>query len=78
MIWQPIETAPRDGTDVLLWCPRGGVTVGRWDEQEYHRRPVPYWRTQHWFERVSMDRSDQPTHWATLPTAPAPEKGESR
>jgi hypothetical protein len=31
--WQPIETAPRDGTPLLLWLPApiSGPAIGHWD-----------------------------------------------
>lgn len=57
--WQPIETAPRDGTRVQLKrddCP-GYDTVGFWTGSEFATRN--YFIL--WFE---------PTHWAHLPTPP--------
>lgn len=59
--WQPIETAPKDGTDVLVWC--GGtmfiacMEVGRW-----------------FFDRTDYSVKPLPTHWMPLP--PAPKKGD--
>lgn len=37
--WQPIETAPKDGTEILLhyrqWCGTTGLVVsGHWESQE--------------------------------------------
>lgn len=39
--WQPIETAPKDGTIVLLWSPDWSVpTVAMWNAQY----DEPYWQ----------------------------------
>lgn len=41
--WEPIETAPKDGTDVLLAGALGGgwrVTVGHWTTDEECRTPI--------------------------------------
>lgn len=65
--WQPIETAPRDGTTVLLYAPgwdspKTGWTYGKDDWQD-----CPYSR--------SGDESYQPTNWMPLPAAPAKQEG---
>jgi hypothetical protein len=69
--WQPIETAPKDGENVLLWCKHRGVVRGHWDENIYAKRPKPYWT--HDRERlygVAETRRDQPTYWQPLPSPP--------
>lgn len=60
--WQPIETAPKDGTFILGWhpalsWPHGRQDVVAWDETHLH------W-TDGCFE-VSW-----PTHWMPLPEPP--------
>jgi hypothetical protein len=60
MDWQPIETAPKDGTRILLWVlsqydPR--EAVGRWDSHGY-------WAID--YNDVPCD----PTHWMPLPAPP--------
>lgn len=74
--WQPIDTAPKDGTPVLLFGTRDKGRSGEpawltarwckvWDGEED-------W---HWLE--GADREDdsrilfEPTHWMPLPSAPA-------
>lgn len=72
--WQLIETAPKDGTRILL-VERGGVIVlAAWD--------YSIWITPSNDWIISHDRSDteiawHPTHWMALPpipdlTAPTP------
>lgn len=72
MQWQPIETAPKDGTNIMVTCPRLGVCCpAHWDNDQYAKKPRPYWT--HWGERIwgiTWVRNDQPTHWMPLPAAP--------
>ena len=68
--WQPIDTAPKDGTDILLFR-SGAVHRGRWEKQRYHERPKPYWSDD--LERglgVIWCREHPPTHWMPLPEPP--------
>lgn len=68
MTWQPIETAPKDETPVLLWCPQSwdtrGVRVGFWSEQY-----------EDWFDSDAASISifaiySIITHWMPLPPPP--------
>lgn len=72
--WQPIETAPKDGTAILAWPIWGGgfyspegetqiAYVMRWEE----RKSI-------WVEASGEEYMQcSPTHWMPLP--PAPKKG---
>jgi len=73
--WQPIETAPKDGTRIALRrddCP-GYDTHGVWDGSA--------WMTAAFFIRADMRLLGQPTHWraiagpvnGTSPDAEAPQ-----
>lgn len=64
--WQPIETAPKDGTELLCYV-RNKSHGDIYDIAEW-------WNGGWWW-----DWCDDPTHWMPLPPAPAtqPEtKGE--
>ena len=64
--WQPIETAPRDGTTVLLWLVDGQMMIdGEYAIQGFHSARA--WRTE-------FHVTAEPTHWQPLPTPP---EGES-
>jgi hypothetical protein len=30
LAWQPIETAPTDGSEIVAWEPQGGAWIVRW------------------------------------------------
>ena len=73
--WQPIETAPRDGTRVLLFrqshITGAQIVFGRWNDDRFRPRPRPYWT--HDLERVwgvTEAREAQPTHWMPPPEPP--------
>jgi hypothetical protein len=76
--WRPIETAPKDGTTVLLWFPdfRRKCWIGEWIEKEEKRNGVITYRSAHWVTGLSLslwnERPD-PSHWAPVnPPATAP------
>ena len=54
--WQPIETAPKDGSFILLATPKGRIADGFWS-LVYGVWSWPY---------VMVE----PTHWMPLPTPP--------
>lgn len=66
--WQPIETAPKDGTQVDLWAgwANGGARLCNafWDAA----RPYPGWITDARNYGVFDER--QFTHWMPRPEAP--------
>lgn len=70
--WQPIETAPRDGTEIDLWTR---------DEDGFPGRiPDGAWRTRDgltgWYARSERgwmrieEFAYEPTHWMPLPAPP--------
>ena len=72
MQWQPIDTAPKDGTSILV-CPgfwnAKTCSIARFDDDEYAKKPRPYWRRDDAFNRVGVNRDNPPTHWMPLPPA---------
>jgi hypothetical protein len=76
--WRPIESAPRDGTAILLWDASKNVVVsGCWHNEPEHDSPIngyePGWA---WWvsdeDTVMWDGGpdDIPTHWLPLPSPP--------
>ena len=60
--WQPIETAPKDGTRVIAWGPQLMVA-----ECEYRR--ATFIDPAGWY-RSNQHPRVEPTHWQPLPPAP--------
>ncbi|MBC7201907.1 MAG: hypothetical protein H5U29_00090 [Pusillimonas sp.] len=67
--WQLIETAPKDGTGVLLWGPCCDTTPCFWALYD----PEPYWCV----ASIEIDGDGravlrgEPTHWMNMPSTPA-------
>lgn len=68
--WQPIETAPKNGTTVLLFTPyrhidsdpTSGIRTGFWCKYDQ------LWDRDYSSKR--MAKAEAPTHWMPLPSAP--------
>lgn len=64
--WQPIESAPKDGRDVL--CYVSGIGIGQM---------VLYWTDGYWREKANgMGLKTDPVVWQPLPLPPAANDGE--
>lgn len=63
--WQPIETAPRDGTRVILGA-NGVSWYGYYLDNSKSRAPWSGWRV----PSMEPDPGCQPTHWQPLPDPP--------
>ncbi len=79
--WQPIETAPKDGTPVILWTvwvgdeispdPFSEVQIGYWDHGNDLPESHDFSRRPEWV----VQRIGEPTHWMPLPAAPVKQEG---
>ena len=70
--WQPIETAPMDGTEVDLW--RG---KHRFPNCHFHCGEWLWWNTTSVDDEPSWLKVKDPTHWLPLPPGPEPEPERS-
>ena len=70
--WQPIETAPRDGTMVDLW----GINHLSYDKHSSRKVNVKFGPVRDW---MGIERDDwqhgrgedyEPTHWMPIPASP--------
>lgn len=70
--WRPIETAPRDGTEVLLAFDSGAIEKAVWAQSNGEQAFLisrPDW---------SRYPDDKPTHWKPLPDPPRALSSRSR
>ena len=65
MAWQPIETAPRDGTNIMLWHKVWKCPVSAFYGETY-RKDCPWTQT----TNTTIWPEEAFTHWMPLPTAP--------
>lgn len=73
--WQPIETAPKDGTQVLITDGTGLCAVASWEDYAAELYDGVGWRDagdMGWGGTVYH----APTHWMPLPSPPSAVNGE--
>jgi hypothetical protein len=83
--WRDIESAPKDGTEILAWREDCGPFMAKWSSAEELRTMTDKEREEldeesrwqeDWFGGDSemggfrCDGSEAPTHWQPLPAAP--------
>jgi hypothetical protein len=66
MEWRPIDTAPKDGTEIILGSPNF-VTCGKWDNSGFFELNVEFWES----EAFGPPEQLNATHWMPLPHRPA-------
>jgi hypothetical protein len=64
--WQPIETAPKDGKDILVWAVTR-LGTGYYGIAHWHRGASDYWAIESDDQEV---RGDDIKAWTPLPAPP--------
>ena len=80
MEWQPIETAPKDGADIIagfdaatVWIVHAAWWRNKGDMPEFTEDDEGWWSyTRGSVTQEKLDGYRTPTHWMPLPTVPAP------
>lgn len=69
MNWQPIETAPKDGTHILARLHDSNTCyVIYFGGAKQRVNPRGFWRVA--WDCYKLGELDQPTHWMPLPAPP--------
>lgn len=66
--WRPVETAPKDGSSVILRSRGGHIADGYWLQAAFNGCGAWIWPYVH----------SEPAHWMPLPAAPDALSGESK
>jgi len=80
-MWQPIETAPKDGTEILLYDKYKDINKASWIDN-WCGSDARY--QMQWCIYGSMDSDDRyrtvdcPTHWMPLPEEPDAKKNTKK
>lgn len=71
--WQPITTAPKDGTEILVRCQNRaglpGTVVAHFCSWVEDHPPIA--ETFYFWDGVQFKEAVKPTHWMPLPDPPA-------
>ena len=65
--WQPIETAPKDGTEILIVA-KGYVAIARWKNINTDAHPLMAWAFHHEDDGAYVLHG--PSHWQPMPLPP--------
>lgn len=74
--WQPIETAPKDGTGILYADRSGYVGITYWTSCDVYSRTAGYQKQMGWFDcdddgiTRPLVGDYEPTHWMPKPDPP--------
>lgn len=69
--WQPIETAPKDGSSVILSEDDDCVGQGFWsDGKGFHENREVGWFWMFDLSSILIASNARPTHWMPFPAAP--------
>lgn len=74
--WRPIESAPKDGTPILVGRVGSRFVQKAWwntDPQVWERDIAACWSVftpEDYYYSVHLLDDDEPTHWQPLPTPP--------
>lgn len=66
--WQPIESAPKDGTAILVVGEDGQYDIVQWDV--YSDESIQMWEIVRPYEGLKTIPDSPPTHWMPLPEPP--------
>lgn len=69
-MWQPIETAPKDGTHVLVWAANLLHGLSPMAVAEYSEHEIEWWHVHDGKFGPYPMRGASPTHWMPLPEPP--------